>query len=380
MNETVKKQNDFCGITAWHNAGWTGKGVRIWNAENTTEKQEAHGDGTTRRILDAAPDAEVTPSFHYINTKGEHITEEYVYENGKKLSADQFVNYHGFHIVSCSQAGEKRSTNERRKLYCNLLRKYGLTMFNSAGNTGSDGVKGGKIPETEAIYVGACIAFKNDYNDLRMANYSSIGDEDDEVDFSTFTGGKNGTSFSCPYLAGMTAVLMSRYGADMTADEVYQYYKMISRPIDTGHPYKDGYDLWSGYGVPILPDPAKRLVRMTIGSKFYKVDGKVETMDTAPFIDGGRTFVPVAFAALAIGATVKWDGVKKTVTINKNGQNLIMTIGKKTCLLNGKPYQMDVAPFIKDSRTFVPVAFVALGLGCKVKWVESEKKVMILEA
>lgn len=378
MNDTVKQQNDFTGITAWHNAGFTGKGVKVWNAENTTEKQEAHGDGTTNRILDAAPDAEVTPSFHYINTKGEHITEEYVYENGKKLSADQFVNYHGFHIVSSSQSGDKRSTDERRTLYGNLRRKYNLTMFNSAGNDGSAGVKGGKIPESEAIYVGACMAFKQNYDDLRMWQYSSIGDEDDEVDFSTFTGGKSGTSFSCPYLAGTTALLLQRYGTDMTSAEVYQYYKMISRLIDTGHPYKDGYDLWSGYGVPILPDPRKRLVRMTIGSKFYKRDGDSLTMDVAPFIENQRTYVPIAFVALALGASVSWNGQKKQVTIILENNILDMTIGKKSYLLNGKPYTMDVAPFIKDSRTYVPIAFVALALGCKVSWIETERKVMVL--
>lgn len=376
MNETIKQQNDFTGVTAWHNAGWTGKGVRIWNMEDTTD----HGRGTRQRILDAAPDAEVTSAAHSIVTEKGRIKEESVTENGKKLTADQFCNHHGFHIVSASLGGPANPSEERIELYRNIREKYNLTMHNSAGNDGSSGVHGGRIPESEAIYVGACMAFKQNYNDLRMWNYSSIGDEKDEVDFSTFTGGLSGTSFSCPYLAGTTALLMQRYGTDMTELEVYRYYQMIAKPIPTGHTWESGYDLWSGYGVPILPDPTKRLVRMKIGDKSYKIDKTVETMDTAPFIDGGRTFVPVAFAALAVGATVKWDGVKKTVTINKNGQNLIMTIGNKSCLLNGKPYQMDVAPFIKDSRTFVPVAFVALGLGCKVTWVESEKKVMILEA
>ena len=384
MNDTVKQQNDFCGITAWHNAGWTGKGVRVWNAENTTEKQEAHGDGTTNRIYDAAPDAEVTPSFHYISTSGEHITDEYVMENGKKLSADQFVNYHGFHIVSSSQSGDKRSTDERRTLYGNLRRKYNLTMFNSAGNDGSAGVKGGKIPESEALYVGACMAFKSNYDDLRMWQYSSIGDEDDEVDFSTFTGGKSGTSFSCPYLAGTTALLLQRYGTDMTSAEVYQFYKMISRPINTGHPYKDGYDLWSGYGVPILPDPSKRLVRMTIGSKFYKVDGETKTMDTAPFIQDRRTFVPIAFVALALGCKVSWDPREQRVILSKNGRIVTMEIGKTfyTIYENGKSKvtKMDTATFIKNSRTQVPLAFAALALDCKVVWIDSERKVMILEA
>ena len=177
----------------------------------------------------------------------------------------------------------------------------------------------------------------------------------------------------------MTALLMQRYGTDMTSAEVYQYYKMIARPIDTGHPVKDGYDLWSGYGVPILPEPSRKLVRMTIGSKFYKVDGKVETMDTAPFIEDQRTFVPIAFIALALGASVWWNHQEQEVTIAKDGRIVSMWIGRKSYLVNGKPYEMDVAPFILNQRTQVPIAFVSIALGCNVAWIESERKVMVLE-
>ena len=376
MNETIKQQNDFCGISAWHSHGWTGKGVKVWNLETDS----GHGHSTRMRILDAAPDAEVTSESHFLAYSKGEITEEHITENGKQMSADQFINEHGFHILSASLSGKtKSSLKARRTLYGNLRRKYNLTLHNSAGNDGGDGVQGGHFPESEAIYVGACMAFKQNYDDLRMWQYSSIGDEEDEVDFSTFPADLSGTSFSCPYLAGMTALLMQRYGTDMTSAEVYQYYKMIARPIDTGHPVKDGYDLWSGYGVPILPEPSRKLVRMTIGSKFYKVDGKVETMDTAPFIEDQRTFVPIAFIALALGASVWWNHQEQEVTIAKDGRIVSMWIGRKSYLVNGKPYEMDVAPFILNQRTQVPIAFVSIALGCNVAWIESERKVMVLE-
>lgn len=376
MNDTIKQQNDYTGVTAWHEAGFTGKGINVWDREGMSE----HGQGTHRRVLEAAPDANVINATHNMQISKGVILKDAVQDGSIMLSADAFIKAHDINIITCSLGGKGNRERAMVDLFGGLRRKYNLTMFNSAGNDGSDGVKGGSLPESEAMYVGACMAFKNNYDDLRMWNYSSIGDEEDEVDFSTFTGGLNGTSFSTPYLAGMAALLLGRYGTDMTSAEVYQYFKMISRPIDTGHPYKDGYDLWSGYGVPILPDPSRKLVRMTIGSKFYKVDGETRTMDTAPSIYQQRTFVPIAFIALALGASVRWNAQEQEVTISKGGRIVSMTIGRKEYMLNGKPYTMDTAPFIRDQRTQVPLAFAALALGCKVAWVESERKVMILEA
>ena len=375
MNETVKQQNDFTGVTAWNEAGFTGRGINVWNREGMSE----HGQGTHRRVLEAAPDANVINATHNMSISKGVILKDAVQDGALNLSADAFIKAHDINIITCSLGGKGNREQAMVDLFGGLRRKYNLTMFNSAGNDGSDGVKGGSLPESEAMYVGACMAFKNNYNDLRMWQYSSIGDEEDEVDFSTFTGGLNGTSFSTPYLAGMAALLLGRYGTDMTSAEVYQYFKMISRPIDTGHPVKDGYDLWSGYGIPILPDPSRRLVRMTIGSKFYTVDGETRTMDTAPFIYQQRTFVPIAFIALALGASVRWNPQEQEVIISKGGRILSMCIGRREYMLNGKPYTMDTAPFIKDQRTQVPLSFIALALGCKVAWGESHKKVLVLE-
>lgn len=374
MDTFVKQQNDYCGVTAWNEAGFTGKGIKVWDREGMSD----HGKATRRRVLDAAPDANVINATHNMSISKGVIIKESVEDGALNLSADAFIKAHDINIITCSLGGKGNREQAMVDLFGGLCRKYNLTMFNSAGNDGDDGVKGGSLPESEAMYIGACMAFKNNYDDLRMWNYSSIGDEEDEVDFSTFTGGLNGTSFSTPYLAGMAALLLGRYGTDMTSAEVYQYFKMISRPIDTGHPVKNGYDYWSGYGIPILPDPKKRLVRMTIGSKVYKVDGETRTMDTAPFIYQSRTFVPIAFVALAFGASVRWNPQEQEVVVAKGGRILSMRIGRREYMLNGKPYTMDTAPFIKDQRTQVPISFIALALGCKVAWVESERKVMIL--
>lgn len=64
-----------------------------------------------------------------------------------------------------------------------------------------------------------------------------------------------------------------------------------------------------------------KTVTMTIGSTEASVteDGKTTplTMDVAPFIDASvnRTYVPVRFAAQALGADVGWDAAARTVVI-----------------------------------------------------------------
>lgn len=380
MDDYVRDQKHYDRTLEWNEAGWDGTGVTVWDCEGLGE----HGKKTRVRILDAAPKANVLNYCHCKMFRGLEMAYEYVLlDDNTKVSGDEFVRSNHVTILSHSHSGTGDKRQPIIDLYAGLKNKYNLALFNSAGNDGSDGVQGGAMPESLSIYVGAAIAFAKNFNDIRMANYSSLGDEYEEVDFSHFVGpsGWNGTSFSTPYLAGIAALLQQRYGFDTTQAEMYAYFKMISKPIATGHPSVEDpkYDYWSGWGMPILPPVDKRYVVMEIGRKAYKMEGVWDEMDTAPFIEKQRTFVPIAFAAIALGAQVSWDVESKKVTIRKGGNILDMFIGSRSYLINGKPGYMDVAPFIKDQRTFVPIAFAALALNCKVAWVPEEKKVLILE-
>ena len=382
MDVQVQKQKIFDRTLAWNEAGWDGTGITIWDLEPLN----THGTMTMKRLVDAAPKATILNYGLNMRCSAEKVEYEYIeLEDGTKISSDQFVKDNHITILSHSHGGHNNNKKHIIDLYANLKNKYNVALFNSAGNDGSEGVQGGAIPESLAIYVGAAMCMKGivDNEHIQMAGYSSLGDEYEEVDFTHFAGpsGWNGTSFSCPYLAGMAALLQQRYGLDTTQAEMYAYFKMISNPINSGHTSIEdpAYDYWSGWGMPILPEVNKKYIVMEIGKNVLKVDGKWSDMDTSPFIEKQRTFVPIAFAAEALGAKVSWDEKNRKVTISKDKNILEMTIGSRSYMVNGKPYTMDVAPFIKDQRTFVPIAFVALALNCKVSWVPEDRKVLILE-
>jgi hypothetical protein len=55
---------------------------------------------------------------------------------------------------------------------------------------------------------------------------------------------------------------------------------------------------------------------MTIGSKTATVNGKAVTLDVAPTIVAGRTFVPLRVISETLGAQVTWKAASRTITID----------------------------------------------------------------
>lgn len=106
---------------------------------------------------------------------------------------------------------------------------------------------------------------------------------------------------------------------------------------------------------------AAEFVVMTINSNKVRVDGKTIEIDTEAIIKKDRTFVPFRALLEAFGADVEYkDGV---VTAVLDDQNVEMTLNEKDYKINDKKAVMDVAPFIQDDRTMIPVRFAAEALG-----------------
>ncbi len=113
---------------------------------------------------------------------------------------------------------------------------------------------------------------------------------------------------------------------------------------------------------------ANRTVVMTIGSSNYIVNNNIVKGDAAPFVDSNwRTMVPLRALAESFDAEVNWDNDARTVTINYDANTqIVMTIGEETYTVNGEEMTMDTAPVIQGERTYVPVRFAAEGMGFTV--------------
>ncbi|MBU7005972.1 copper amine oxidase N-terminal domain-containing protein [Phosphitispora fastidiosa] len=109
-----------------------------------------------------------------------------------------------------------------------------------------------------------------------------------------------------------------------------------------------------------------------------RVGGELLDLDVQPLISEGRTMVPMRAIFEALGAQVSWDGNARTVTANKDGTTIVLTIDKKLSKINGTNKDLDVAPFLKDGRTLVPVRFISEALGAEVNWDADNQLVEIL--
>lgn len=117
-----------------------------------------------------------------------------------------------------------------------------------------------------------------------------------------------------------------------------------------------------------------------IGVPYYVVNGQTPgvKMDVAPFVKSDRTFVPVRFLGNALGLDdSRIIWDNSTQTATLKGSaTLQMTIGQASITSDGVPKKIDVAPILQSDRTFLPARYVAEGLGFEVGWDDATQTVV----
>jgi hypothetical protein len=110
----------------------------------------------------------------------------------------------------------------------------------------------------------------------------------------------------------------------------------------------------------------------------YVDNVKVSFPDQKPYIDkNSRTLVPIRFIAEEMGAEVGWDGKINLVTIQKEDTEIKLTIGEQTAIVNGKEKKFDTSAVLNNGRTMVPLRFISEALGAEVGWDGSLNRVDI---
>ncbi|MCX8095222.1 MAG: stalk domain-containing protein [Caldisericia bacterium] len=118
---------------------------------------------------------------------------------------------------------------------------------------------------------------------------------------------------------------------------------------------------------------------LQIGNQIAYVNDKSYLLPFPPFLEKGRTMVPLRFISENRGAQVLWvkEENKAIIIFNEVYIELWVDQNKNYVRMNGVFYTIDVAPYTLKGRTVVPVRFVSEFLGGKVFWNQDTKTVTI---
>ncbi len=135
------------------------------------------------------------------------------------------------------------------------------------------------------------------------------------------------------------------------------------------------------------PPPEKKLISIVlvinqpkalVNDKEYWIDSANHKI--APVIlPPGRTFVPIRFISEAFGAEVSWDSETQSVRIYLPAKEVRITlqINNKIAKLNNDVVTLDAPPTILQSRTFVPLRFIAEAFGAQILWDGGKQQITI---
>ena len=245
------------------------------------------------------------------------------------VSALRWCRENKMDVISMSLGGP-RELGVAFETEMNRCIQEGIVIAASAGNFGRD--YGVLYPaKYKPILAVAAIDITK-----RAAEWSAYGNELDmaaagvEV-YSTYPENRyallSGTSMACPHIAGACALIqakaLKRFGKKLTPAEVRLILNIYAD--DAGAP---GFDERYGHGIfsfgrfgasetitpPPVPAPKERKVELVIDQKTYHVNGVPKETDVAPFIKDARTFTPARVMAEGLGAKVDWDEKLRKVT------------------------------------------------------------------
>lgn len=144
--------------------------------------------------------------------------------------------------------------------------------------------------------------------------------------------------------------------------------KLFSRAL-SGAEIKAEYDAVKSGGSHVL--------QLWIDQYRIVKDNQESPIDSAPVILNGRTMVPVRPVIEAMGGTVAYDPATRKIDLAFKGRSLTLWIDRYEAVVNGQTVTLEVAPTVLGGRTMLPLRFAAESLGAGVEWDKATQRITL---
>ncbi len=96
-----------------------------------------------------------------------------------------------------------------------------------------------------------------------------------------------------------------------------------------------------------------------------------------PFIENGRTMVPLRAVFEVMNCKVRWDADNSSAVVEYEGKKIIIPANSNTAFINDKASTLDVPAKLVNDRVMVPLRFIGEAIDKKVIWDDADKTVLI---
>lgn len=103
-------------------------------------------------------------------------------------------------------------------------------------------------------------------------------------------------------------------------------------------------------------------------TKGKKIPIDENNYEIAPKIINSRTMVPIRFIAEALGAEVSYIDETREIVIKMGKEEVVLAVDSEIMKVNGKEITLDAPAYLENGRTLVPVRAISEGLGKKVSY------------
>ncbi|KEO83123.1 ABC transporter substrate-binding protein [Tumebacillus flagellatus] len=107
------------------------------------------------------------------------------------------------------------------------------------------------------------------------------------------------------------------------------------------------------------------------------VNGVQQSFDVAPYVKNDRTYIPLRGVLEKLGAQVYWNEKMEAVIVKKGDTFITLMHDLPLASINGEPQLLDAVPEVVNDRTMVPLRILVEALGATVNWDDGTNTVSI---